>query len=40
VSQGDSEGVLPCLIDHKNDPEMDGKCRASIEHWQLVSTLP
>ncbi|KXJ24182.1 Golgi apparatus protein 1 [Exaiptasia diaphana] len=36
VNRGESDGVLPCLIEHKNDPEMDEKCKASIEHWQLI----
>jgi len=37
VAQGDTEGVLPCLVEHKNDQGMDEKCHAAIEHWQLVS---
>ena len=37
VAQGNTEGVLPCLVEHKNDQGMDEKCHASIEHWQLVS---
>lgn len=36
AAQGNTEGVLPCLVEHKNDHDMDEKCRASIEHWQLV----
>ncbi|XP_067052995.1 Golgi apparatus protein 1-like [Acropora muricata] len=36
VAQGETDGVLPCLIEHKNDPDMDEKCHASIEHWQLI----
>ncbi|CAH3167753.1 unnamed protein product [Porites lobata] len=36
VAQGNTEGVLPCLVEHKNDHDMDEKCRASIEHWQLI----
>ncbi|XP_001641258.2 Golgi apparatus protein 1 isoform X2 [Nematostella vectensis] len=36
ITKGDSEGVLPCLIEHKNDVGMDDKCRASIHHWQLI----
>ena len=37
VERGDSEEVMPCLIEHKYNMEMNEKCRASIEHWQLVS---
>ena len=37
VTQGNTEGVLPCLVEHKNDQGMDEKCHAAIEHWQLVS---
>ena len=29
--------VMECLIQHKRDPEMNDKCRAGIEHHQLVS---
>ncbi|XP_071959006.1 Golgi apparatus protein 1-like isoform X2 [Antedon mediterranea] len=32
-----SEGVLmDCLIQHKNDNEMDEKCAAGVEHFQLL----
>ena len=37
VTDGNTEAILPCLVEHKNDQGMDEKCRASIEHWQLVS---
>ncbi|VVC97266.1 unnamed protein product [Leptidea sinapis] len=38
-SKTDEDGVLECLITHKNDPEMKAniKCRAAIEHEQLIS---
>ncbi|XP_020607607.1 Golgi apparatus protein 1-like isoform X2 [Orbicella faveolata] len=36
VTHGNTEGVLPCLVEHKNDQGMDEKCHAAIEHWQLV----
>ena len=36
IAQGNTEGVLPCLVEHKNDHDMVEKCHASIEHWQLV----
>lgn len=31
--------MMECLIAHKNDPEMrqDVKCRAAIEHFQIIS---
>ena len=37
IAQGNTEGILPCLVEHKNDQGMDEKCHAAIEHWQLVS---
>ncbi len=37
VEGGNSEGVLPCLIENKHHGDMDMKCAASIEHWQIVS---
>ena len=40
MTQGNTEGVLPCLVEHKNDQGMDEKCHASISHWQLVSKNP
>lgn len=36
VTQGNTEGVLPCLVEHKNDQGMDEKCYTAINHWQLV----
>lgn len=36
VTQGNTEGVLPCLVEHKNDQGMDEKCHTAISHWQLV----
>ena len=35
----DEGEALKCLIEHKNDDEMEAKCQASIEHFQLVSIL-
>ena len=29
--------MLPCLIENKHNTEMDLKCTASVEHWQIVS---
>ncbi|XP_033124671.1 Golgi apparatus protein 1-like [Anneissia japonica] len=32
-----NEGILmQCLIEHKNDNEMDEKCAAGVEHFQLL----
>ena len=36
VEEGNSVGVLPCLIENKHNADMDLKCAAAIEHWQLV----
>ncbi|XP_068684167.1 Golgi apparatus protein 1-like [Montipora foliosa] len=36
IAQGNAEGVLPCLVEHKNDQGMDERCHAAIEHWQLI----
>ncbi|CAH3040966.1 unnamed protein product [Pocillopora meandrina] len=36
VTQGNTEGVLPCLVEHKNDQGMDEKCYTAINHWQLL----
>ena len=36
----DEGEALACLIEHKNDDDMDLKCQASIEHFQLVSGVP
>ncbi|KAL4715182.1 hypothetical protein ACJJTC_012229 [Scirpophaga incertulas] len=35
----DDDDVMECLINHKNDPEIkaNAKCRAAIEHEQLIS---
>ncbi|XP_038076975.1 Golgi apparatus protein 1-like isoform X2 [Patiria miniata] len=32
----DEGAALQCLIDHKNDDEMNEKCQAGIEHFQLI----
>ena len=39
VLDGDPEAtdVMDCLIEHKNNREMNHKCAAGIEHHQLVS---
>lgn len=31
--------MIDCLITHKNDPELrqDLKCRAALEHFQIIS---
>lgn len=31
--------MMECLISHKNEPELkqDQKCRAAVEHFQLIS---
>ena len=31
--------VMQCLIEHKNDNQMNRKCAEGIEHHQLVNTL-
>lgn len=38
-SKNDEDEVMECLISHKNDPEIKAnvKCRAAIEHEQLIS---
>ncbi|XP_049872033.1 Golgi apparatus protein 1 isoform X2 [Pectinophora gossypiella] len=38
-SKKDEDDVMECLISHKNDPEIKAnpKCRAAIEHEQLIS---
>lgn len=37
--KNDSSDVMSCLIKHKNDEEMKlhYKCRAAVEHFQLIS---
>lgn len=37
--KGDSHDAMGCLIKHKNDEQtrLDYKCRATIEHFQLIS---
>lgn len=37
--KNESSDVMSCLIKHKNDEEMKlyYKCRAAIEHFQLIS---
>ena len=37
--KGDSNDAMGCLIKHKNDEQtrVDYKCRATIEHFQLIS---
>ena len=38
VAKQEDEGqVLGCLINHKNDEEMDEKCRAGVFHFQIIS---
>ena len=37
VKQDDEGQVLGCLINHKNDEEMDDKCRAGVFHFQIIS---
>lgn len=40
LKTGKDEGdMMECLISHKNDPDLrnDLKCRAAIEHFQLIS---
>ncbi|XP_066933880.1 Golgi apparatus protein 1-like isoform X5 [Clytia hemisphaerica] len=32
----DGEQILPCLISHKNDIEMNAECTTALEHWQLI----
>ena len=36
MEEGNSAGVLPCLIENKHNADMDLKCTAAIMHWQLV----
>nr|XP_011440924.2 Golgi apparatus protein 1 isoform X1 [Crassostrea gigas] len=33
----DTDNIMDCLIRNKNKPRMDEKCRAGIEHHQLIS---
>lgn len=40
LKMGNDEGdIMECLIEHKNEPDMraDYKCRAAVEHFQLIS---
>ncbi|PSN56256.1 Golgi apparatus protein 1 [Blattella germanica] len=40
LKMGKDEGdIMECLIDHKNEPDMraEYKCRAAVEHFQLIS---
>ena len=37
VKQEDEGQVLGCLISHKNEEEMDEKCRAGVFHFQIIS---
>lgn len=40
LATGQDEGnMMECLISHKNDPDLraDSKCRAAIEHFQIIS---
>jgi len=36
LEDGNGEKVLPCLVKHKNDIEMDHLCSNAVEHWQLL----
>ncbi|XP_057291039.1 Golgi apparatus protein 1-like isoform X2 [Hydractinia symbiolongicarpus] len=36
LEEGDGEKVLPCLVQHKNDVNMDHQCASAVEHWQLL----
>ena len=35
----EADDIMQCLIDNKHHPDMDEKCKAGIEHHQLVSTM-
>ena len=37
IQQEDEGQVLGCLINHKNDPEMNDKCSAGVFHFQIIS---
>nr|BAN20969.1 MG-160, putative [Riptortus pedestris] len=39
LSKGKEQDVMDCLIEHKNDQlmKLHNKCRASVEHYQLIS---
>lgn len=40
LKMGNDEGdIMECLIEHKNEPDVrtDYKCRAAVEHFQLIS---
>lgn len=40
LKTGKDEGdLMECLVAHKNDPDMraDAKCRAAVEHFQIIS---
>ncbi|XP_071092042.1 Golgi apparatus protein 1-like [Haliotis cracherodii] len=36
-SDADPGDVLECLIEHKNNHDMDSKCAAGVEHHQLIT---
>ncbi|XP_046842726.1 Golgi apparatus protein 1-like isoform X2 [Xenia sp. Carnegie-2017] len=36
LKRNDADGILPCLYNNKYDHEMDDKCRAELEHKQLI----
>ena len=35
----EADDIMQCLIDNKHHPDMDEKCKAGIEHHQLVCTM-
>jgi len=40
LNMGNDEGdIMECLIEHKNEPDVrkDYKCRAAVEHFQIIS---
>ena len=36
LKTNDADGVLPCLYKNKYDHKMDPKCRAELDHRELV----
>ena len=40
LKMGNDEGdIMECLIEHKNEPDVrtEYKCRAAVEHFQIIS---
>jgi len=38
LEDGDESEIMDCLIDYKmSDTQMNSKCRAAVEHFQLIA---